>query len=112
MPSTVEHKVEMHRLASERRKAGQPVWRYHVTIGHKFLDDNLPFAERRDALVADLKASKWYRRQEEREESELWQLIDELSDVEDEDTFDYTWDQIYDLADYERAWINAATSAS
>lgn len=114
--STVQHKVDMFNLANERRKAGLPSWAYTVR-GFKaalesFDEDN--FIEVRDKVVALIKTSRWYK--EADEYGELWQVIDELTDVGHPDIdwdSDYDYErhfndclgQVYDLADWDRAWL-------
>lgn len=112
---SVEHKVAIHQLAAKRRAAGLPVWKYTVRGFKAALeaheDDLIATIGK---LVAILKSSKWYKKSEEY--GDLWDLIDELSDI---DNPDIDWDlnynperhfnavlgAIYDLADWERVWL-------
>lgn len=115
---SVEHKVQMHNLAQERRRQGRPVWQYTVR-GFKaalesYDEDADNFIAVRDAVVNSIKASKWYRDSDEF--GDLHEVIDELTDVGHPDI---DWDddynherhfndclaQIYDLADWDRAWL-------
>lgn len=103
MPRSVEHIVATHKLATERRKAGKPVWEYTVDISRPWNDDSLSYEEKRDQIVGILKRSRWYRDTDEY--SDLHEVVDNLADAPDVDEFDGWWDQLYDLADYDRAWI-------
>jgi len=113
--STVQHKVDMFNLANERRRAGLPSWAYTVRGFRAILADHgWTLIEKRDRLVACIKASRWYK--EADEYGELWQVVDELTDVghpdidwdsgyDHERHFNDCLGQIYDLADWDRAWL-------
>lgn len=103
MSNTVEHKVEMFRLAQERLAAGKPVWDRKIRLADVFRNEAMTFEERRDAIVARLRASMWFKGYDEYDE--LPQLVEELSEVPDADAFDCVWDCIYDVADTDRVWI-------
>ena len=103
MPDTVDHRAGMHRLAQERRKAGLPSWRYTLDLSPVWHDEPLDFGQRRDAVVARIRASAWFRGCGPGDE--LSQAVEELADTKDINEFDSVFDAIYDLADYARAWI-------
>jgi hypothetical protein len=50
-----------------------------------------------------IRASNWYRGQEEF--STLHNVVDELTDSTDSDEFNQWLDELYDLADYDRIWL-------
>lgn len=116
--TSVEHKVDMHRLATERRNAGKPVWAYTVR-GFKdalasFDEDADNFFEVRDKLVRLIKSSRWFKDADEF--GTLYEVVDELTDVGHPDIdWDEGYDrdrhfndclgQIYDIADWDRAWL-------
>lgn len=103
MPDSVEHRVDMHRLARQRRAEGKPIWDRKISLADVFHNDELAFDRRRDAIVARLRASAWLK---ERDESDhLVLLVEELSEVEDADAFNEVWSDVYDEADYDRVWI-------
>ena len=104
MPRDLDHLVETHRLADQRRRAGQPIWDRRINVGDIFHNDDLTFEQSRDRIAARIKGSTWYTA--EGEDSELWALVDELADTEDTDEFDAVWNGIYDLADFHRVWID------
>ncbi len=118
MPRTVDHIVEMHRLAADRRPEGKPVWAFTVEGVKDALgafDDHGDFLRSRDEVVAAIKASAWYRQAGEFDD--LWEVVDEMSDVgspdidwdddyDEEQHFNACMDRIYDLADWDRAWIS------
>jgi hypothetical protein len=103
MPNTVEHKVEMHRLARERVAAGKPVWGRKINLADVFHDETLTFEQRRDAIVARMRASSWLKGRDEFDG--LVEAVDGLADAEDADEFDGWWDDICDIADADRVWI-------
>src|ERR1700748_2911454 len=102
MPDTVEHRVEMHQLASERRAAGTPVWDRRIDVSSVFRNEELAYEERRDAIVKIIRDSPWFKQYDEGDE--LPQLVEELAEAA-EDEFRFPWDAIYDIADYDRVWI-------
>lgn len=104
MPSTPDHKVEMHQLARARVAAGLPVWDRKIRLGDVFRNEDMSFEERRDAIAARLRASAWLTDPDRR--MGLDEAVDGLAGAEDVDEFDGWWDEIYDLADYDRVWID------
>lgn len=106
MPRSVEHIVAIHQLAAERRQQGRPVWAETLDVSDVFHDDELSFEERRDAIVAVLKASRWYRKADQHAFDGVVDIVnDHLAYAENADEFDAWWDELYDLADYDRVWI-------
>jgi hypothetical protein len=103
MPDTVEHRVEMHQLAQERRAAGKPVWDRKISLAGIFHNPDLTFEQRRGAIVEVLRASTWLKEYDEGDD--LPQFVDELAGTEDVDQFDAVFDAIYDVADADRVWI-------
>ena len=83
-------------------------WREKVLLGDVFDDDDMPFPERRDTIVARLRASRWFGEYDEW--SELHEIIDNLADAENVDQFDDWWDRLYDEADTDRVWVDIWTS--
>lgn len=118
MPRTVDHIVDMHNLAVSRRRQGKPVWAFTVEGVKPALEafeDHGDFIRARDEVVAAIKASEWYRRADEF--GDLWDVVDELSDAghpeidwgpgyDEEQHLNDCLDRIYDLADWDRAWIS------
>jgi hypothetical protein len=102
--STVEHKVAMYQLATERRKAGKPIWAHTIDVSHVFHNDELTFEQKRSEIVAVIKRSRWYEEQDAATFDGLVDLVDNL-ETDDADSFDYWWNEIYDIADYDRVWI-------
>lgn len=94
----------MSALVRARKDAGLSVWQYRVNIG-----DIWQHAEALDApelgrrLALRIRASAWFKAEGD---GILGEYIDELADVEDTDHFNAVWDAIYDIASYDRAWIN------
>ncbi|TVZ01248.1 hypothetical protein EAS64_33760 [Trebonia kvetii] len=93
-----------------------PSWLYTIDLADIFHAD-IPFEERRDEIVKRIRESEWYR-DAEMEASEkldravnaddflLGVTITDLEDASDEEDFDWTWDEVYDMANADRAWIN------
>lgn len=100
MPRTVDHIVATHRLAAERRKAGKPIWDETIDLTHVWDDDDLSFEEKRDAIVARLKTSRWFKN-----DPQPQAIVDVLAQTENVDEFDGWFDELYDHADYARIWI-------
>jgi hypothetical protein len=104
--STVQHKVEMHRLASARRAAGKPVWDHTIKIGHVWRNDEYTFEQRRAEIVACVRRSSWYKTAVTEEDSDLVELVENLATEGDVEEWDCLWDEFYDLADHDRVWID------
>jgi hypothetical protein len=102
--TNVDHKVAIHQLAATRRAAGQPVWAHRIRLGDLFHNDETTFEQKRDGFVRIMKNSKWFTSQEPF--SELDEYLDGAAHADDADEFDYWLSEIYDLADYDRVWIN------
>lgn len=96
MPRTIEHIVEMHRLAQDRKANGRPIWDRKINLTGVFHNNDLTFEQRRDAIVRILRASAWMKERAE---------VDNLAYAEDTEEFDGWWDELYDEADYDRVWI-------
>lgn len=106
MPRTVDHIVAVHDLATERRRAGKPVWAHEIDLSGVFHNDEMTFTQRRDAIVARLMTSSWYRESDPEVSGTVAEIIrDQLAYAEDTDEFDAWWDELYDDADYDRVWI-------
>lgn len=100
-----------HRIADERRKAGQPSWKSSIDLRDYATSIDMPHAERCTGIAARIAASTWYREDQaaaEKDgviESELAQMVDELKDADDEEHLHLVMSQVYDLADVERVRI-------
>lgn len=104
MPRTIEHIVETHRIAAQRRAAGLPHWKHTIKLGDIWRNEDLGFEERRDRVVARLRRSPWLRDRDEVDP--LLEIVEHLAHAEDFDEFNDWWDEIYDAADIERVWID------
>ncbi len=103
MPDTADHRADMHRLATERREAGKPIWAHKINLADVFHNDDLTFEQKRDAIVRRIRASRWFKDYDEHDD--LPQFVEELADAEDKHAFNSPWDCIYDIADADRVWI-------
>ena len=103
MPRTVDHIVETHKLAQQRRDAGLPIWDKRLDVSDLFHHD-LPFADFRDRVVQRIRNSGWLDGRDEFDE--LVELVNEhLAYAQDVKEFDELWDAVYDHADTDRVWI-------
>jgi hypothetical protein len=103
MPDTAEHRADMYRLGQERRAAGKPSWEHKINLADVFHNDDLTFEQKRDTIVARLRATTWFKQYDEYDD--LPQFVEELADAEDKYAFNSPWDCIYDIADADRVWI-------
>lgn len=103
MPDSIEQRVDSHRLVTERRNAGKPIWQCTIDVSDLFRNESLQFPEKCRAIASRFLQSQWLRDCGERDA--IHELLDELTDADDADHFDVVWDQIYDEANYARAWI-------
>ena len=103
MPRTAEHRAEMFQLAQERKHAGLPVWNRKIKLGDVFHNEDMTFEQRRDSIVSRVRASCWLIGRDEFDDLVL--LVEDLATAEDAREFDEMWDAIYDIADYDRVWI-------
>lgn len=106
MPRTADHIAAVHRIARARVKAGKPVWAEEVDLSAVFRNDTLAFVDWRDAVVQELKATRWYRNADPHDLDGVREIIEyHLAHAEDREEFDGWWDELYDHADYDRVWI-------
>lgn len=103
MPDTADHRADMHRLATERRNAGLPIWDRKINLADVFHNEAVTFEQKRDAIVRRIRASAWFKQYDECDN--LPQYVEELADTENGSEFDGPWSCIYDIADYDRVWI-------
>lgn len=89
-----------HHAARARRDAGLPSWAMTIKIGDVFHNEAMTFEQRRDAIVARIRASGWA--DDALVDREVWDL--EMS--MDVDEFDDAWSALYDRAGVDRVWID------
>lgn len=107
MPRTIESIAANHQAVIARREAGQPAWDETIKIGHIWNDDTLTFTETRDRIVAALRNSRWYKNADPDDFDDVNEVIDfHLAEAPDATEFDCWWDDLYDLADRDRIWID------
>ena len=95
-------------------------WYSLLNLADIWKNDDIPFApaaknarlpgppyNRRDLIVGRIKMLSRYVEDHEREDfdEDLWWIVDEMSDVQNEDDFDMIWDAFYDWADSHRVWV-------
>ena len=109
--NNIEHKVAAYQIAQERRRNNKPTWKYTINGFKNIISGDDDFITKRDRLCSLLKSTRWFR-----ESNKLDDIVYELADVGHPDIdwdddydhvehFDDCLEQIYDLADIERAWL-------
>lgn len=101
MERDLEVRLEAHRIASERRAAGLPVWAKEVYLGDVWRDEALSYEQRRDVIVERLHTSGWPA-----EDYLVEQLVLDISQTVDVEEFDDCWAELLDRADLARVWID------
>lgn len=125
MPRTIDHIVECHTLAVERRRSGKPVWDQTIDIGAILAEVREAYGDKPDntalnatakriaALVRSKVPETWLDMSSPDYDRDLEEFVEEFDDIGLMDTDDgYTllehfngWlDQFYDWADYKRIW--------
>jgi len=79
-----------------------PNWIYTINLADVWGAD-IPFEAKRDVIVRRLENSTWFYRTDY--QLSLSHLIDLLKLSQDVQEFDDYWNQIYDIADYDRCWL-------
>lgn len=105
MSRTLEGIMASHDAATALRKAGKPIWTFKVMgVKDVIRDDSLDTTTKGKKIAKLIRASRWGRSLEEGDT--LFSALEELEDPVNDDEFDFWMDQIYDLADIDRAWID------
>lgn len=81
-----------------------PVWKYKIMLSDVFHNETMTLPEIRDTIVKRIRRSRWFKDQEEHSDLEV--LLDDLAKSTSAAEFDDTWNEIYELANDERAWID------
>lgn len=82
-------------------------WKHRLDVSDIFHNDDMPLIKKRDAIVARLKVGPWVPTEEEDPFDNFICLVDELAEVEDEQSFNEVWASVYDWADEDhRLWLN------
>lgn len=81
----------------------ETTWRHTIRLADVFHDDTRTFEQRRDVIVARLRASEWFA--SPGQGSDLPEIVDELADAESTSDFEAAWAALYDEADLDRVWI-------
>lgn len=86
-------------------------WKHKLDVSDVFHNDEMTLIEKRDAVVARLKVGPWVPTEDEDPSDEFILLIEELAEVEDEQSFNEVWAAVYDWADEgHRLWLNVWTT--
>lgn len=80
-----------------------PVWNVTIKLADVFHDDERTIEEKAQVIVERLKTSQW--RYWSEDASEFDRLVELLEKAESKAEFNEAWDEIYDLADVDRVWI-------
>lgn len=78
-------------------------WQKTIDLVDVWNSTELSFAEKRDIVVERVRKSGWPN-----ENSVLSGLLDQMTDLDDVQEFDFLWDQVYDEADWDRVWISTS----
>ena len=104
MARTIEGIMASHDAATALRKAGKPIWTFKVMgIRDILQDDSLDRTAVGAKVAKTIRASRWGRSLEEGDS--LFSALENLEDTLDDEDFNYWLDEIYDMADADRAWI-------
>ena len=77
-------------------------WDHKLDVSDIFHNDDLTLEEKRDHIVARIKAAPFF----DPDDLELDELVDELGQVDDTGYFDQVWNAFYDWCDIDkRVWI-------
>lgn len=82
-----------------------PTWKLTIDLTRVFHNDDMTFAQRRDAIVREISGSEWGAFPERLYQPGITYLLDELALTEDVREFDEVWSAVYDLADIDRVWL-------
>lgn len=115
--SNPDHKVAMHQLVSARKKAGLPVWAYHIRIKH-LLDYDDPTDETAIEIAGKLESilrkhlpEKLFNDNDDDYNEDLVEVCEFLHDIANRqcdnslDDFNNALTILYDFADYNRIWL-------
>ena len=104
MSRTIEGIMSSHDAATALRKAGKPIWTYKV-MGIKDIiqDDSLDTETKGKKIAKTIRASRWGRSLEEGDT--LFSVLENLEETLGDEDFNNWLDEIYDMADADRAWI-------
>jgi hypothetical protein len=82
------------------------VWLHEINVSAFFEahleDEDFDFVASRDGIVATFRAAM---KTNAALDEMFAELIDELADSSDTDDFDVVWQEVYNVADFERVWI-------
>jgi hypothetical protein len=76
-------------------------WDHKLHLGDVWRNEEMSFEQRRDAVVARIRAAQFY----DDLDIELSCIVDDLATAEDVRQFDHDWDRFYDWADMARVWV-------
>lgn len=124
MPRTIENIVENHRVSSERRKAGKPIWDYRIDVKAILNLDRLnesdehcaSVANRIGALLRHHLPATWLSNESDECDETITVIVEGMealkpdSYVNEKDITPLTdlnemLDQLYDWADSKRVWL-------
>ena len=104
MARTIESIMANHDAATALRKAGKPTWTFKVMGIRDILhDDSLDTEAKGKKIANTIRASRWGRSLEEGDS--LFSTLEDLEDTLGDEDFNYWLNEIYDMADADRAWI-------
>lgn len=75
-------------------------WEHRLILRDIWRNGDMTFQQRRDEIVRRIRRAPWGD-----DDWRLGEIVDELDDSEDAETFDGWWESFYDWADSNRVWI-------
>jgi cell fate (sporulation/competence/biofilm development) regulator YmcA (YheA/YmcA/DUF963 family) len=78
-----------------------PQWDYTIRLADVWKNPEMTFEQRRDVIVQRLRNSRWYKQSE----MGLDEVVNDIEAATTVDEFDEAWAELYDAADWDRAWI-------
>lgn len=79
------------------------VWYVTINLADTFHNEDLDFEEKVERIVDRIKRSGWRLLTDDTENFDL--LVEQLETSSDKHEFNATWDEVLDLADLDRVWI-------
>lgn len=80
-----------------------PVWNVTIKLADVFHSPHYTDEEKAQVIAERLKTSQW--RYWSEDASEFDRLVELLEKAESKAEFNEAWDELYDLADIDRVWI-------
>lgn len=103
MARDADRRVEHYRAGRAREQAGLPSWALTIRIGPALEDRNMAFPARRDAIVADVRASRWS--DVAADPKELDEILKAMSRSTSPKKFAEYFRELKEMANDDRVWF-------